>query len=383
LKGLRKDWIKEIGHVVLAVGAALLIGFIITLLVSKDPWEAYKAFLFGPLSRLNRVGDWLEESITLIFLGLAVAVVFKAEQFSLGQEGQMVLGALASACVALYVPLPAYLRIPLALLAAMAAGFLYGLIPGLLKAHLNANELVATLMLNAIAVKLYDFLLTNYIKRPDAGYTASDFFPKEGILPSFVPQFLPGLYKLFSQQTNITIMLYLLLAAIYIAYFIMFRSPFGYELRMVGLNIHFARYGGINTRRVIVLAMAVSGIFAGLAGAHLAMGIHTKLILNISFGLGFEGIVVALLARNNPLLVPLTGLAYGYLRAGADIMERSSDVSREVVLIIQAIIILLVTAERLVPREASCKGWVRQRIASPSPLSEAKETPVSGSANES
>jgi general nucleoside transport system permease protein len=95
--------------------------------------------------------------------------------------------------------------------------------------------------------------------------------------------------------------------------------------------------------------MAVSGIFAGLAGAHLSMGIHNKLILNISLGLGFEGIVVALLARNNPIVVPFAALAYGYLRAGADIMERSSDMSREMVLIIQAIIILLVTAERLMP----------------------------------
>jgi simple sugar transport system permease protein len=129
----------------------------------------------------------------------------------------------------------------------------------------------------------------------------------------------------------------------------MYHTPFGYELRMVGANIKFARYGGVNTKRTIVLAMAVSGIFAGLAGAHLASGIHRKLILNISYGLGFEGIVVAILARNNPLLVPFTGLMYGYLRAGANVMERSSDVSREMVLVIQGIIILLVTAERILP----------------------------------
>jgi len=129
----------------------------------------------------------------------------------------------------------------------------------------------------------------------------------------------------------------------------MYRTPFGYELRMVGSNIKFARYGGINTKKVIVLAFAISGIFAGLAGAHLAMGIHNKLILNITVGLGFEGIVVATMARNNPLFVPLSGLAYGYLRAGADIMERASDMSREMVLIVQALIILLVTAEGILP----------------------------------
>ena len=340
---------REFLRIVVAVVAALLLGFIVTLFVSDDPVGAYREFLLGPVSRLNRFGDWIEESITLIFVGLAVAVVFKAEQFSLGAEGQLLLGATAAGTVALFVPLPGLLRIPLALLAAMTVGFLWGLIPGYLKAYLQANEIVSTLMLNAIALKIYDYLLTYHFKPENAGYTASDFFPPEGVLPSFVPPFLTDLYKLFSSQTNITIALYLMIIAAFVVYFIMFRTAFGYELRMLGANIKFARYGGVDTKKAIVLAMAVSGIFAGLAGAHLAMGIHTKLILNISLGLGFEGIVVSLLARNNPLGVPFAGLAYGYLRAGADIMERSSDVSREMVLVIQAIIILLVTAERLLP----------------------------------
>jgi simple sugar transport system permease protein len=241
----------------------------------------------------------------------------------------------------------------------MAVGFFYGYIPGYLKAHLNANEIVSTLMLNTIALKIYDYFLIFKIKPPNAGYNASDFFPKEGVLPSFVPNwpFLANIYKMFSNQTNISIMLYIMIASFIIAYYVMFRTPFGYEMRMIGSNLKFARYGGVNTKRTIILAFAISGIFAGLAGAHLAMGIHTKLIANISLGIGFEGIVVATMARNNPLFVPLAGLAYGYLRAGADVMERSSDVSREMVLVIQAIIILLVTAERLLP-------VVQQRVSS-------------------
>lgn len=342
---------REFARIVAAVLAALLLGFIITLFVSDDPVGAYRAFLLGPLTRLNRFGDWIEESITLIFVGLAVALVFKAEQFSLGAEGQLLLGALVSGSIALFVPLPAFIRIPLALLGAVVAGFLWGVIPGYLKAYLGANEIVSTLMLNAIALKIYDFLLTYHIKPPNAGYTASETFTADGILPNFIPPlpFLADIRKLFVQQTNITVALYIMIIATLVVYFIMYRTPFGYELRMVGANIKFARYGGIDTKKVILLTMAVSGIFAGLAGAHLSMGIHTKLILNISLGLGFEGIVVSLLARNNPLGVPFAGLAYGYLRAGADIMERSSDVSREMVLVIQAIIILLVTAERIWP----------------------------------
>ncbi len=378
---LRANTVRETLRVLIAIAVALALGFIVTLFVSQDPVGAYKAFLFGPLSRLNRFGDWIEESITLIFLGLAVALVFKASQFSLGQEGQMVLGALAAGVVALYVPLPGILRIPLGLLAAMVAGFLWGLLPGYLKAYVDADEIVSTLMLNVIALKIYEYLLTYHIKPPNAGYTASATFPPEGTLPTFLPPlpFLAEIRQLFMQRTNISIALYLVLAAVVVVYLLMYRMPFGYELRMVGANLRFARYGGINTRRTVMLSMAVSGILAGLAGAHLAMGIHRKLILNITFGLGFEGIVVSLLARNNPLAVPFTGLAYGYLRAGADVMERSSDVSREMVLVIQAVIILLVTAERILP-------LVQRRIASrravtPSPPApEGAPTPVSGSA---
>lgn len=343
--------VREFLRIILAVTISLLLGFIITLLVSEDPIVAYKAFLTGPVSKLNRAGEWIKESITLTLLGLAVAVVFKANLFSLGQEGQMLLGALVAGSISLFVPLPAILRLPLALIAAMVVGFLYGAVPGYLKAHLNANEIVSTLMLNAIALRFYDYILIFFIKPEGAGYNASDFFPKEGVLPNFIPNlpFLAEAYKLFTTKANVTIMLYIAILMVVATWFLMYRTPFGYELRMLGSNIKFARYGGVNTRRTITLAMAISGILAGLAGAHLAMGVHTKLIANITVSLGFEGIVVALLARNNPIGVPFAALAYGYIRAGADIMERSSDVSREMVLIIQAIIILLVTAERVLP----------------------------------
>jgi len=348
---LSNPFTRELLRMVLAITISLTLGFIITLLVSEDPIGAYKAFLFGPLSKLNRIGDWIEESITLALLGLSVSLVFKANQFSLGAEGQMLLGALVSGSIALFVPLPAYLRIPLALIAAMVVGFLYGYIPGYLKAHLNANEIVSTLMLNAIASRFYDYMLIFYIKPEGAGYNASDFFPAEGVLKSFIPNlpFLANVRELFMNQTNISTMLYLVLAATFVVYYLMFRTPFGYELRAIGANMKFAQYGGVNTKRTIIMTFAISGILAGLAGAHLSMAIHTKLITNITVSLGFEGIVIALLARNNPLAVPFAALAYGYLRAGANIMERSSDVSREMVLVIQAIIILLISAERILP----------------------------------
>ncbi len=350
-KFLSRPAVREALRISMAVGLALLLGFIITLFVSEDPVGAYKSFLLGPLSKFNRFGDWIEESITLILVGLSVAVAFKANLFSMGTEGQLLLGAIVSGAVSLFVPLPAVLRIPLAIAAAMAVGFIWGWIPGYLKAHLDANEIVSTLMLNAIALKLYDYFLIFHIKPEDAGYNASDFFPPEGTLQSFVPNlpFLENIYTLFADKTNISIMVYILIVAVILTYILIYRTPFGYKLRMIGVNIKFARYGGIDTKKSMILIFAISGLLGGLAGAHLSMAIHTKLIANISVNMGFEGIVVAILARNNPLVVPFTGLAYGYLRAGANVMERSSDMSREMIFVIQALIILFVTAERILP----------------------------------
>jgi simple sugar transport system permease protein len=128
----------------------------------------------------------------------------------------------------------------------------------------------------------------------------------------------------------------------------MSRTPFGYEVRTIGSNEKFARYGGINTRRTIALAFAIGGAIAAVAGVHLVLGVHQRLIRGISAGLAFEGIVVALLARNNPLLIPITGLFYSYLRVGGDIMEQEASVGTEIVLVIQAVIILLLTAQALV-----------------------------------
>lgn len=344
----RTQFLIELARILAVVIVALLIGFVITLFVSEEPVNAFRELLTGPFPRisfengfrilgLNRFGNWIEESITLILLGLSVSIVFRARQFSLGAEGQLFLGALAAGIVSLYVQAPAIIHIGLILLAAGTVGFLWGLIPGILKAYVNANEIVSTLMLNVIAIQFYRLLLTQWLKDPTAGFISTEFFPDSAVLPIVI------------SGTRVSIALFVMLLAVVAVWFLMARTPLGYEIRVVGANLKFAEYGGINTKRVIALSMAVSGILAGLAGAHLSNGLLKQLTLNLSPGIGFEGIVVALLARNDPKGVLVAGLFYGYLRTGAQIMERSSDVTREVVLIIQAIIILLITAERIFP----------------------------------
>ena len=298
---------------------------------------AFEALLLGPIERVNRWGVWIQDAITLILLGMSFAIVFRAQQFSLGAEGQLYFGALVSGIIALNSPhVPGVILIPFIILASATAGFIYGLIPGALKAYLGANELVSTLMLNVIATRFFEMVLNFQLKPPDAGYVASAKFTENAVLPVIV------------QSTQVTIAVFILAIVVFISWLLIRRTPLGYEIRIIGSNLRFADYGGVNSKRTIMLVMAIGGIVAGLAGMHLANGIHRQLILNISFALAFEGVVVALLARLNVLVVPFTGLLYAYLRAGAQFMERDANVSFEVVRMIQAIIILLITAEALV-----------------------------------
>lgn len=354
----RKQFLLEFLRIVVVVLIALGIGFIITALVSEDPVAAYKELLTGPIPKIsmgadglqikgiNRFGNWVEDSITLTMVGLAVALVFSARQFSLGAEGQIYMGALAAGIVSLFIQVPIVPHIGIILIAAGTAGFLWGLLPGLLKAYLNADEIVSTLMLNVIAIQIYNLLLIQWLKDPKAGFIGTKQFPLTAQFPIVIP------------DTRITIALIIAIVAVIAVWFLMTRTPLGYQIKMIGANLKFAEYGGINTKKTIALSFAVSGILAGLAGAHLSNGLVKQLTLGISVGVGWEGIVVALLARNDPKFVPIAALFYGYLRTGAQIMERSSDVTREVVLIIQAIIILFITAERVLPM---IQEWWRKR----------------------
>lgn len=330
-------------NVVVPIICVLVFTWIVTACVSEDPGTAMRYLLTGPISRINRFGNWIEQVITLIFTGLAVSIVFNANQFCIGAEGQAYVGALASALVGLSLPaLPRIPHIVLALLAAAGTGFVWGAVPGYLKSRFKANEVVSSLMLNSIAIQLYDYVLIYRLKPPTAGYPVSKYLPPSAVLPNLIP------------RTRVSIALIIGIGCVWLTHRLIYRSSPGYEIRMVGHNPNFARYSGINVSRAIVMSTALSGAVAGLAGACLVMGIHRRLIMNISPGYGFDGILVSLLAGNNPAKVPFAALFYGYLRTGADLMESNSDVARELITMIQAITIMFITARSLIP-------WKRQR----------------------
>lgn len=345
----RRSMLIDLSITLLTILLALALGFIVMLVVGKDPIKAYTTLLTWPSGPLFRVGRWLEDATSLILLGLSVSIAFRARQFSLGAEAQLYTGVLVAGLIAIYVPLPPVLAVLVPTIAAMVCGFLIGIVPGLMKAHLNANEIVSTLMINAVIVRLYDYILTFYLT-PEGSQTRESL----PVLANSQLARLGDIFGLSFGRVNLGVLL--AVVAVIAVYILLTRTKFGYEVRTIGANEKFARYGGINTKRSIITAFAIGGAIAALAGLHLLLGVHRKMIPGIGFGLAFEGITVALLARNNPLLVPVTGLFYAYLRTGGDIMEQQASVGSEIVQVIQAVIILLITAQVLVQ-------WVKSRRA--------------------
>ncbi len=343
----RRSKLIDLGVTLGTIFASLFLGFVVIALLGKDPFVAYEALLTGPITRLGRTGRWLELATNLILVGLGVSIAFRARQFSLGGQGQMVAGAVVAALVAIYVPLPPVLGVIIPVAVAMMVGFLLGLLPGLMKAHLNANEIVSTLMLNAIILRLYDFVLT-YLLKPE-GSTVNRSLP---VQPTARLATFSDLLGLDLGRFNLGVV-FVVLAVIGV-WLLLERTPFGYAIRMIGANEQFARYGGINTRRTVALAFAAGGAVSALAGVHLLLGVHGRLFLDFVGNIGWDGITVALLARNNPLLVPFTGLFYAYLLVGGDRVEQQAQVGSELVQVIQAVIVLLITAQVL-------GDWIRAR----------------------
>jgi len=336
----RRALLADVAMTAVTILVALAVGALIMALAGKNPVEAYRAMLTGPLARSSRVGRWLEDATTLSLLGLSVAIPFRARQISLGAEGQLYAGALAAAIVAISVPLPPVVAVIVPLLAAAAAGAALAAVPGEMKARLGANEIVATLMINAVVVRVYDFVLNDHLRQRGSSAVHSASIQPDAALPR-----LAELLGVPLGRSNLGLAMLLLTATG--LWFLVTRTPVGYRIRTVGANARFAAYGGIDVPRTVVTSFVVGGAVAGLAGAHLVLGVYGRLEPALAGSLAFEGIVVALLARNNPLLVVVAGFFYSYLRVGGDIMEQQTDVGTEIVVIIQAVVVLLVTAQAL------------------------------------
>lgn len=313
---------------------ALLISFVIIFLVSSEPVTAITTLITGPLKNKRSMGNVIEAMIPLIFTGTGVCIMFSANQINLATEGGFHLGGLVAAAVALKLGLPAGLSPVVAICLAALTGAVFCAIPAVMKIKTGSPELVSSLMINYLSLWLCTFIMMHFLQDPSVG-SASYKLPAASELPTLV------------KGTNIHAGLLLALLVALFGYVFLFKTRTGYELRLTGENENFARYSGISIVKVILISQMVGGVIAGIGGSvELLSPIYTRFSWIALLGYGWDAIIICTLAKKNPLYTPLAALFLAYLRTGASIMARYTDVTLEIVQIIQGIIILLVVAEQ-------------------------------------
>lgn len=319
---------------VLAVVVALVIGGVLILITGHEPIAAYRAMFEGAFDGKRAIAETLIYTAPLLLGGLAFAVAYRASLFNIGIEGQLVIGGLAAGIVGAWdLGLPTALHLPLALLAAAVAGGIWGAIPGALRAYTGAHEVISTIMLNYLAYRLINYTIQKLGRwlPVDNQFQATD----KALPTARLPIILDG--------TRLHAGILIALAAAVILWYLMFRTAFGFKLRTVGLSRGAADYAGISWREVFVTAMLLSGLLAGLAGAGEALGLHGRHFANPP-GYGFTAIAVGLVGRNHPLAIIPAALLFGALSAGAPAMQAEASVSKEIVLVLQGLVILAVAA---------------------------------------
>ncbi len=331
LKDKSKIFLGYMVKVIIAIVAALIISGIFILFIGVNPFYAFEMLFIGVFGRLFGFGEMLAKATPLLLVGLGVAIAFKGGLTNLGGDGQFLVGAVLATMVGTeIVGLPVPIHMILIVIAGALGGAIWGGIAGFLKAKLNTNEVIMTIMMNYIAIYLFSFLIDNPLRDP------SGVLPQSKSIPAVlqIPKLLTG------TRANIGI-LFAIVAVILVYYFIN-KTVFGYKIRAIGISPKASVYAGINSFRQTVLIMMLSGAFAGVAGMVQVYAIHFRLLDGIAGGVGFSAIVVALLGRLNPFGILLASLFIGGLLAGANSMQATTGVPASIVGIIQAIVILFI-----------------------------------------
>ena len=334
------------------VGIALVIALILIAAVSDNPVEALMGFLTGPLTSLSRLGNVVEKAIPLFFTGTAVCIVFSCGQISLCIEGIFYITGIACAAIATQTGLAAGVHPLLCILAAGTLGALICAVPALMYIKIDTMTVVSSLMINFICLHIGKYLMHYVMRDPKAGFDASYKF-----------QATARLSKLFS-KTNIHLGLIIAIVVVVIGYLALYKSPWGYGVRMTGLNASFAKFQGMGVPAMILSASMAGGFLAGMGGAVEQLGMYKRFSYEGLSGHGWDGIMIAVIAQNNPKLVPFAALFVAYISTGADVVNRTCDVPIEIISIVQAVIIMFVAAERFL------EGWKQRKIVQASQQAE-------------
>ena len=331
-KGLSQAWTEVItAYKALFTGSLGDPGRIIEALRGGDAKEIRQA--------INPILESLVQATPYIFAGLAVALGFRSGLFNIGVEGQLFIGAACATYVGYAVTgLPAYIHMPLAFLAGAAGGAFWGFIPGFLKAKTGGHEVINTIMMNWIAFRLTEWLLSGPMTRPNSG----------GLPLSPIIQDTAKIPQFFDSPIRFHLGFFIALIVAWLVWWLLFKTTWGLNLRTVGTNPRAARYAGLDTAKSIMLGMTLSGALAGMAGAVQILAVNHSMALGLSSGYCFDSIALALIGNNHPIGVILSSLLFGTLRNGATRMMVVSAIPIDIVDVIQAIILMFVAAPAII-----------------------------------
>lgn len=320
-------------------------------------WETYSSLLVGSFGNPSKMfaavtsGDSKElqsafkpflESLVVttpyIFTGVAIALGFQAGVFNIGAEGQLYMGAIMAAWAGwTFKGLPPIVHVPLALGVGTLVGFLWGFIPGWLKAKTGAHEVINTIMMNYVAFNFSEYLIRGPFEDPDTPFKTR--FIEESA----------HLYRFFEGTSlRLHIGLFIAIGVAILIWYVLYKTTWGFEFRSVGLNPHASKYAGINSPLVTILALSVSGAISGLAGAVEMLGVNFRQTQALSTGYGFDAIAIALLANNHPLLCIITAMLFGFMRHGSRIMQINTGIPIDIISILQAFIIFFIAAPAII-----------------------------------
>lgn len=330
---------------------AFLIGALILAVAGFDPLKAYAAMWNGAFSNARHVGDFLEYTMVLGICGLACVLGSRVGIFNVGGEGQLLLGAIVSCQVGVWMAgMSKFLVIPCAMLAAMATGGLYALIPGVLKVKVKVNEVITTIMLNTIAASLCQYLAKGPWKNPNKTMVAAtgQLDPRNWFI-TLIP------------NSNLSTAILIAAFMAFLTWYIMQKTSTGFEMKMTGQNPRFARFSGIKTDKIVILCMLISGAMCGLVGMFRVYGVEHLYRGSISNQYYFEGLTVAMIARYDPVTTIALSFFFAALKIGAQGMEISAGVPNQIYLIIQTIVIFFMAAENGIT--ASLRAAIQRKKA--------------------